>query len=152
MGDCMDKRDFFEMVADIYGAPTVGQRLMIEFNDEGDRLHRGLSEIINQYSENDEEFLHDGIRCGMYYSQYIKLAVYLEWKHNITSNKDIRTRHVYELLEYLRCRGFKDSTLKGYITAVRQVCRDNQHLFSEDFELPTNAGYDQYKHNKKEHG
>ena len=145
----MDNRDFFEMVYDIYGTPTIGQKMMIEFNgDDEECLHRGINALIREYSD-DDEYLHNGIRSGMYYSQYVRLAVYMEWKHGITSNRHICTHHVYELLEYLRFRGFKDTTLKGYITAVRQVYKENSHLFSEDFELPTNAGYELYRERKK---
>ena len=142
----MDNRDFFEMVQDIYGPPTIGQKMMIEFNDEEtDNRNRGFLDFIREYSENDEEYAHYGIRSGTYYSQYTRLAVYMEWKHNITSNKNIRTHHAYELLEYLRFRGFKDATLKGYIIAVRRVYNDNKHLFSDEFALPSNSGYEQYR-------
>ena len=140
----MDNRDFFEMVADIFGAPTVGQKLMLEFTDDDeDDFHNGIDALVDEYA--DDEWHHRGIRSGMYYSQYIRLAVYMEWKYSITSNKDIRTHHVYELLEFLRQEGFKEATLKGYISAVRHVYSNNTTLFSDEFELPNNAGYAQYR-------
>lgn len=77
-------------------------------------------------------------------SQFARLAVYMEWKYGITCIKQIKTEHVYELLELLELlkeNGFKDTTIKGYVSAFRQVYRWNKHLFSEDFEMPTNTGF-----------
>lgn len=48
---------------------------------------------------------------GIYYSEFAKLAVFVDWKYGIKSVKQIKTSHVYELLEYLRGLGYKDSTL-----------------------------------------
>lgn len=74
-------------------------------------------------------------------SQFARLTVYMEWKYGITRTKQIKTEHVYELLELLKGKGFQDTTLKGYISVFRQVYKWNKHLFSEDFEIPTNTGF-----------
>ena len=124
----MEQKDFLEGLEDIYTGYAVGSKLMLEFNEEKDKPHYG-------------------IRAGMYYTQFARLATFMANKYNITSIKMIQTSHVYELLEYLRSKGFKDATLKGYITAVRQVYKDNSHLFTNEFVLPTNAAYEQYREN-----
>ncbi|MNN73510.1 hypothetical protein D3C81_1896340 [compost metagenome] len=86
------------------------------------------------------QFYEDRIAGGSE-SQFARLAVYMEWKYGITCTKQIKTEHVYELLEFLRKNGFKDTTLKAYVSAFRQVYRWNKHLFLEDFEMPTNTGF-----------
>lgn len=126
----MKYKNYFEGLSDIYTEGAVGNKLMREFSD-------------------DEDEYYNGIRAGMYYSSFARLAVYLENKYYITNVGMIQTSHVYELLEYMRLEGFKDATLKSYITAVRQVYKDQQHLFSDKFVLPTNAAYEQYRQNNK---
>lgn len=109
------KKDFFDALGEVYTEGGIGNTLMCEFYD-----HRvaGGSE-----------------------TQFARLAVYMEWKYGIKSTKQIKTDHVYELLGFLREEGFKEATLKGYITAFRQVYKWNKHLLSEGFEIPTNAGF-----------
>ena len=109
------KKDFFDALEEVYTQGSIGNTLMCQFYE-----HRvaGGSE-----------------------SQFARLAVYMEWKHGITCTKQIKTEHVYELLELLRENGFKDTTLKGYVSAFRQVYKWNKHLFLEDFEIPTNTGF-----------
>ena len=109
------KKDFFDALEEVYTQGGIGNTLMCQFYE-----HR-----IAGGSE----------------SQFARLAVYMEWKYGITCTKQIKTEHVYELLEFLREKGFKDTTLKGYISAFRQVYKWNKHLFFEDFEIPTNAEF-----------
>lgn len=111
------------------------------WNGTGNKM---LREFV---SDSDE--IYDGVPGGMYYSQFGRLAVYMENKYGITSIKSLRTSHVYELLEYMRTEGFKDATLKYHITSIRQVYKDHQELFSEEFVLPTNAAYEQYRQENK---
>lgn len=116
-GEELMKNEFFDIdiLVEVYTEGGIGNILMCEFND-----HRvaGGSE-----------------------SQFARLAVYMEWKHGITCTKQIKTEHVYELLELLREKGFKYTTLKSYISAFRQVYTWNKHLFSESFEIPSNTGF-----------
>lgn len=70
-----------------------------------------------------------------------KTCCIYEWKHGITCTKQIKTEYIYELLELLRENGFKDTTLKCYISAFRQVYKWNKQLFLADFEIPTNTGF-----------
>jgi len=93
----------------------------------------------------DEDEFYGGVRGGMYYSQFGRLAVYMENRYGLTDVKSLRTSHIYELLEYMRAEGFKEATLKYHITSVRQVYKDNHELFSDEFVLPTNAAYEQYR-------
>lgn len=109
------KKDFFDALEEVYTKGGIGNTLMNEFYK-----HR---------------------IAGGNESQFARLAVYMEWKYRITCTKQIETEHVYELLELLRGKGFKNTTLKSYISAFRQVYKWNKHLFSEGFEIPTNAGF-----------
>ena len=109
------KKDFFDALEEVYTKGGIGNTLMYEFYE-----HR-----IAGGSE----------------SQFARLAVYMEWKYGITCTKQIKTEHVYELLELLRGKGFKDTTLKSYISAFRQVYKWNKHLFLESFKIPTNTGF-----------
>ena len=99
---------------------------------------------MREFSDKRDKPL-SGIHSGMHYSQFSRLAVFVENKHGITSVSLIQNFHVYELLKYMRSKGFKDSTLKYYLTAIRQVYKEQQHLFSEDFNLLTNASYEKYR-------
>lgn len=109
------KNDFFDALEEVYTKGGMGNTLMCQFYEQ--RMAGGSE------------------------SQFARLAVYMEWKYGITCTKQIKTEHVYELLELLRKKGFKDATLKGYISAFRQVCKWNKHLFLEDFEIPTNTEF-----------
>lgn len=109
------KNDYFDALEEVYFKGGIGNTLMYDFYN-----HR---------------------IAGGNESQFARLAVYMEWKYGITCTKQIKTEHIYELLELLRGKGFKDTTLKCYISAFRQVYKWNKQLFSEDFEIPTNIGY-----------
>lgn len=122
----MKNEDYFIGLSEVLFEDAVGNRLMRDFFEE-------------------KNAVYCGIRAGMYYSSFARFAVYMENKYGITKIKSIKTVHVYELLEYMRSRGFKESTLKSYMTAIRQVYREQQHLFANEFELPTNASYEQYR-------
>ena len=123
----LEHKDFLEGVFDIYFEGAIGNKLMREFSS-------------------DESEYYMGIRAGVYYSSFARLAVYLENKYSISNVKMIQTSHVHELLEYLRSKkGFKDSTLKGYISAIRHVYKEQQRLFSDEFVIPTNSAYEQYR-------
>ena len=80
-----------------------------------------------------------------YRGQLVKLGVFMEAAHGIASFKKLEEHHIYEFLEFLRQKGFKESTLKTYITAVRQAHRWGGHLFSDDFAPPAAAGYEKWK-------
>lgn len=109
------KKDYFDALEEVYTKGGIGNTLMCQFYE--DRLEGGGE------------------------SQFAKLAVYMEWKYGITCTKQVNTEHIYELLEFLKENGFKDTTLKGYISAFRQVYKWNKHLFLESFEIPTNTGF-----------
>lgn len=115
----MNKTDLFEGLSDIYFGKSRLNKMMREFNDETN----------NQY---------DGIRAGVYYSQFSRLSIYVLNKYDITTLEVLKTSHLYEMLEYMRLQGFKESTLKSYITGVRCVYKEKSHLFSDKFILPTN--------------
>lgn len=116
------KKDFFDALQEVYTNGGIGNMLMSEFYEL--RIAGG-SEI-----------------------QIARLAVYMEWEYGITSIKQIKTEHIYELLEFLGGKGFKDTTLKSYISSFRQVYKWNKHLFSEGFEIPTNTGFSQWVETK----
>lgn len=109
------KKDYFDALQEVYYKGGIGNTLMCEFD-----RHR---------------------TSGGSESQFAKLAVYMEWKYGIKRTKQIKTEHVYELLELLKGKGFKDVTIKSYISAFSQVYKWNNHLFSEDFEIRTNTGF-----------
>ena len=111
-------KDFFDVLDEVYTTGGIGNALMLDFYE-----HR-----VEGGSE----------------SQFARLAVYMEWEYGIKNTKHIKTEHIYELLELFRRRGFKEATLKSYISAFRKVCKRNQHLFLEDFEIPTNEGFTQW--------
>ena len=111
-------KDFFDALDEVYTTGGIGNALMLDFYE-----HR-----VEGGSE----------------SQFARLAVYMEWEYGIKNTKQIKTEHIYELLELFRRRGFKEATLKSYISAFRKVCKRNQHLFLEDFEIPTNEGFTQW--------
>ncbi|MGE7840720.1 hypothetical protein ACQKNX_08005 [Lysinibacillus sp. NPDC093712] len=112
------KKDYFDALEEVYTKGGIGNTLMCEF--------------------------HEKREAGGSESQFAKLAVYVEWKYGITCTKQLKTEHIYELLELLRENGFKDTTLKGYISAFRQVCKWNKHLFLENFESPSNSGFEKW--------
>ena len=122
----MNKADLFEGLSDIYFGKSRLNKMMREFNDETN----------NQY---------DGIRAGVYYSQFSRLSIYVLNKYDITTLEVLKTSHLYEMLEYMRLQGFKESTLKSYITGVRCVYKEKSHLFSDKFILPTNNEYKKYR-------
>ena len=72
------------------------------------------------------------------------------WSGNMELSlyKEIKTKHIYELLELFRGEGYKDATLKGYISAFRQAYKWHMHLFSEEFEMPSNAGFEEWAKNR----
>ncbi|EOU1645772.1 hypothetical protein OQL12_001476 [Clostridium perfringens] len=109
------KKDFFDALEEVYTQDGIGNTLMCQFYEQ--RIAGGSE------------------------SQFARLAVYMEWKYGIKCTKQIKTEHVYELLELLKENGFKDTTLKSYVSSFRQVYKWNKHLFSEDFEIPTNIGF-----------
>ena len=109
------KKNFFAALEEVYTKGGIGNTLMRQFYEQ--RI------------------------SGGYERHFARLAVYMEWKYGITCTKQIKTEHVYELLKLLRDNGFKDITLKGYISSFRQVYKRNKHLFSEEFEIPTNVGF-----------
>lgn len=121
-GEEQMKKDFFDALGEVYTRGGIGNTLMLDFYE-----HRA---------------------AGGSESQFARLAVYMEWKYGITSTKQIKTEHIYELLELFRRRGFKEVTLKGYISAFRRVYEWNKHLFLEDFTIPSNAGFAQWTENK----
>ncbi|MBG9693318.1 hypothetical protein ABD91_21520 [Lysinibacillus sphaericus] len=108
------KKDFFDALQEVYTEGGIGNTLMCQFFKNSN---------------------------GGGESQFAKLAVYMEWKYGITCTKHIKTEHIYELLELLKENGFKDTTLKGYISAFRHVYKWNRHLFLESFEIPTNTEF-----------
>lgn len=105
------KKDFFDALNEVYIAGGIGNTLLSQFYE--DRLNGGSE------------------------SQFVKLAVYMEWKYGITHTKQIKTEHIYELLELLKKYDFKDTTLKNYISAFRNLYKWNKDLFSDDFAIPT---------------
>lgn len=109
------KKDFFNALEEVYIQGGIGNTLVCQFYEHS---------IV-----------------GGSESQFARLAVYMEWKYGIICTKQIKTVHIYELLEFLRENGFKETTLKGYVSAFRQVYKWNKHLFLEDFEIPTNTGF-----------
>ncbi|TBX09425.1 hypothetical protein BFS07_01615 [Clostridium perfringens] len=109
------KKDFFDALEEVYTQDGIGNTLMCQFYEQ--RIAGGSE------------------------SQFARLAVYMEWKYGIKCTKQIKTEHVYELLELLKENGFKDTTLKSYVSSFRQVYKWNKHLFSEDFEIPTNIEF-----------
>ncbi|HBF8684671.1 TPA: hypothetical protein KO123_001326 [Clostridioides difficile] len=113
------KKDFFDALEEVYTQGGIGNMLMCQFYEQ--RIAGGSE------------------------SQFARLAVYMEWKYGITCTKQIKTEHVYELLELLKENGFKDTTLKGYVSSFRQVYKCNKHLFSKDFEIPTNTGFTKWE-------
>lgn len=114
-GEELMKKDFFDALEEVYTQGGIGNMLMCQF-----------------YEQRTD---------GRGHSQLAKLAVYMEWKYGITCIKQIKTEHIYSLLEFLKENGFKDSTLKGYISAFSQVYKWDKHIFSEDFEIPTNTEF-----------
>lgn len=110
--------EFFEMVFDAIKIGAVGHKMLCEFTGKPGTIYG-----------------------GDYFRRFTKLAVFVEWKHGITCVKDIKTAHVYELLDYLREQGFKDSTLRGYICAFRQIYEQYREMFSDDYQKPTYAAY-----------
>lgn len=116
------KKDYFDALEEVYFEGGLGNIVLNEFYDN----------IISGGSER----------------QFARLAVYLEWKYGIKSIKEINTEHIYELLELFREYGYKDSTLKGYISAFRQAYKWHVHLFSEEFEMPSNMGYEKWTENR----
>ncbi len=120
------KKDFFDALEEVYTKGGIGNTLMCDFYE-----HR-----IAGGSE----------------SQFARLAVYMEWKYGITGTKQIKTEHIYELLEFLKGKGFKDTTLKSYISAYRRVYKWNKHLFLESFEIPTNTGFAQWVEKETSNG
>lgn len=104
------KSDFFDALEEVYTIGGIGNTLMCQFYEN--RIDGG-SEM-----------------------EFAKLAVYMEWKYGITCTTQIKTEHIYELLELLKENDFKDITLKGYISAFRRVYKWNKHLFSEAFTIP----------------
>lgn len=122
MNDCINKNDFFEALFDVGFIGVKGHQMLCEFTGSSDT-----------------------IPDGMYFGQFAKLAVFVDMQYGITSTKQLITNYVYELLDFLQKIGFKDSTLKYYITSVRQVYEWNKQLFSKDFQMPTNAGWELWK-------
>lgn len=116
------KKNFFDALEEVYTKGGIGNTLMCQFYE-------------NRIAGGNE-------------SQFAKLAVYMEWKYGITCTKQVKTEHIYELLELLKVNGFKDITLKGYISSFRQVYKWNKHLFLESFEIPTNAEFTKWAEQK----
>ena len=81
-----------------------------------------------------------------------RLAVFAEVRHGITSVKDLRVEHMYELLDYLKELGFADATIKSYMAAFRKIYSRKKHLFADDFEMPSNTGYEQWTKEKQQNG
>ncbi|MEG1986353.1 MAG: hypothetical protein RR033_03560 [Clostridia bacterium] len=102
----------------------------------GSQGHQLLSEFTGELG---------AIRGGTYYSAFVKLAVFVDLRYNIARVKQITVNHVYELLEFLKSIGFKSSTIKSYITAVRQVYLENIDLFSNNFIIPSVAGWSKWE-------
>jgi len=117
------KKDYFDALEEVYTEGGIRNTLMNEFYD-------------NRVAGGSER-------------QFARLAVYMEWKYGITSTKQIKTENVYELLELFRRKGYKDATLKSYISAFRQVYKWNRHLFLEDFEIPSNTGFEKWAEKRK---
>ncbi len=122
MNDYINKNEFFEALYSVGFRGAKGHKLLCEFTDE-----------------------LDAIPGGMYFGQFSKLAVFVDMMYGISSAKQIINRHVYELLDFLEKVGFKESTLKSYITSVRQVHKWNKELFSEDFVIPSNTDWEIWK-------
>ena len=85
---------------------------------------------------------------GGWESEFSKLAVYMEWKYNMFCLENIQTEHIYDFILFLSNRGLKDSTLKHYISSYRMLYSNNTHIFSKNFELPTNIGYEKWVKNQ----
>lgn len=117
------KKDYFDALEEVYTEDGIGNTVMNEFYDN----------IVSGGSER----------------QFARLAVYMEWKYGIKTIKQIRAEHIYELLELFRGEGYKDTTLKGYISAFRQAYKWHRHLFSEDFEIPSNTGFEKWAEKRK---
>ncbi|UXJ71397.1 hypothetical protein [Lysinibacillus fusiformis] len=111
------KKDFFDALQEVYTEGGIGNTLMCHFFENS---------------------------TGGGESQFAKLAVYTEWKYGITCTKQVKKEHIYELLELLKEHGFQETTLKGYISAFRQVYKRNKHLFLESFEIPSNSGFENW--------
>lgn len=105
----------------------------------GSQGHKLLSEFTGELGS---------IKGGTYYSAFVKLAVFVDLKYNFTSVKQLTDNHVYELLEFLKSIGFESSTLKSYITAVRQVYIENRELFNNSFTIPTVASWSEWDKQK----
>lgn len=115
-------KDYFDALEEVYYWGGIGNTLLRDFYDN--RIEGGSE------------------------SQFARLAVYMEWRYGIKSTKQIETRHIYELLDLFRLTGFKDSTLKGYISAYRHIYSRNRHLLSDDFEMPSNEGFSKWSESK----
>lgn len=111
-------KEFFDMVFYAGRIGEVGHKLLSEFTGEPGCIYGGA-----------------------YFSCFTKLAVFVEWKHGITCAKDIEKAHVHELLDFLREQGFKDSTLRGYICAFRQIYEQYREMFSDDYQKPAYTEY-----------
>lgn len=112
------KKNYFDALGEVYADGGTGNKLLHEF-----------------YSRRTS---------GGHESQFARLAVYMEWKYGITSAKEIKTEHVYELLQLFREIGYKEVTLMGYISAYRMIFKHNGHLFSRSFLMPSNDSFLQW--------
>ena len=117
------KKDYFDALEEVYTEGGIGNTVMNEFYDN----------IVSGGSER----------------QFARLAVYMEWKYGIKSIRQIMTEPIYELLELFRGEGYKDATLKSYISAFRQAYKWHRHLFSEYFEMPSNTGFEKWAEKRK---
>lgn len=117
------KREYFDVLEEVYTEGGIGNTVMNEFYDN----------IVSGGSER----------------QFARLAVYMEWKYGIMSIKQIKTEHIYELLELFRGEGYKDATLKSYISAFRRAYKWHRHLFSEGFVIPSNIGFEKWAEKRK---